>query len=491
MKTKTVNGVQLASKDFAYVGDPEDISTWSLPIDNAGRVRDAMARFSQTSLPASAKAASARKIVARAKELGIDPSGFAKEHQLSSAAGGLFLELSPAVVAHMFSALRADGLVHVPVLMLGNWVQGTKPVAITPDLVDQIVKNFSAQKVDVPLSYEHTIEHPAIAQGQPIPAAGWLKELDDGPDSNGVLWGWAELTAEARGLIQSREYKYLSPAYATKYPNHKTGQDQGATLLSLALTNRPFLPMPAVTCSAAVSESSPASAGKKEKKMLFKKTKVSPITSGEQKGNLLVEHSDIPAKDGDGNDQQFVADPSEVQKAMSDAGYGMTDVAASREGIAKICLLSGVSGATAITPEVVGAITVKVGAAASAPKVITMSAVPSVDGKRDYLRIAVPEGAAVDGEVFRAMQADAELSAAVREGKILPAQRENFEKIALRDIELFRAMVAGMTPQVRLGVNGSSAPGAVELSAEEIEVAKQLGTPLDKLTEAKKLAATL
>lgn len=79
-KTKTVSGKELPAGDFAYVGDPEDISTWHLPIDEAGRVKDAMARFDQTDgIPAAKKTAVARKIANKAKSMGMDPSNFEKE----------------------------------------------------------------------------------------------------------------------------------------------------------------------------------------------------------------------------------------------------------------------------------------------------------------------------------------------------------------------------------------------------------------------------
>jgi len=80
-KTKSVGGKEYAAGEFAYVGDPNDISTWHLPIPDAAHVRDAMARFNQTGgIPANKKAGVARKIAARAKKYGIDASGFEKEY---------------------------------------------------------------------------------------------------------------------------------------------------------------------------------------------------------------------------------------------------------------------------------------------------------------------------------------------------------------------------------------------------------------------------
>lgn len=80
MKTKTIDGKEYGARSFAYVGDPEDPSTWDLLIADAGHVRDALARFDQTNLPADAKAKVARKVVAAAKRFGIDATNFASEY---------------------------------------------------------------------------------------------------------------------------------------------------------------------------------------------------------------------------------------------------------------------------------------------------------------------------------------------------------------------------------------------------------------------------
>ena len=42
-------------------------------------------------------------------------------------------------------------------------------------------------------------------------------------------------------MIKNREYRYVSAAFAKDYPDRKTGESQGLTLTSVALTNQPFL----------------------------------------------------------------------------------------------------------------------------------------------------------------------------------------------------------------------------------------------------------
>jgi hypothetical protein len=81
-KTKTVDGAELTADCFAYVGDPEDVSTWKLPIKFPGddektksHIRNALARFEQTEgMSADEKAKAKKKIMAAAKEHGIEVS---------------------------------------------------------------------------------------------------------------------------------------------------------------------------------------------------------------------------------------------------------------------------------------------------------------------------------------------------------------------------------------------------------------------------------
>jgi len=71
-KTKTVAGKVLHAKDFAWVGDPNDPSTWKLPIHDENHARNALARFNQTQgIPPDKKNAVYKKIVAAAKKFGI------------------------------------------------------------------------------------------------------------------------------------------------------------------------------------------------------------------------------------------------------------------------------------------------------------------------------------------------------------------------------------------------------------------------------------
>jgi hypothetical protein len=92
-KTKRVAGEDLTAECFAYVGDPDKTDTWKLPIKfstdakSKRHIRNALARFEQTKgIPDDEKEKVKAKIVAAAKEHGIDAGEESKARQTFFAA---------------------------------------------------------------------------------------------------------------------------------------------------------------------------------------------------------------------------------------------------------------------------------------------------------------------------------------------------------------------------------------------------------------------
>jgi hypothetical protein len=143
-----------------------------------------------------------------------------------------------------------EKLARIPLVMLGTWYKGSRKFSITRENIRNAVANFRKRKADLVVDYEHASEYPEIARGEPIPAAGWLKSVDDGPDAKGILWGQAELTDDTRTLVEEKKLKYVSPCMDWTQRDRSTGQPQGLTFTSIALTNRPFLDaLPALALS--------------------------------------------------------------------------------------------------------------------------------------------------------------------------------------------------------------------------------------------------
>ena len=164
------------------------------------------------------------------------------------------------------SAMPAEGLARIPILVTGSWVKGGRDVSFTREELCTAIGNF--QKLanhDLNVDYDHACEDLERAAGEPTPSAGRILALDEPeefengnresgvgnrknpdselptPNSRWILYGRYEPTARARQMIKNREYRYVSAAFAKDYPDRKTGESQGLTLTSVALTNQPFL----------------------------------------------------------------------------------------------------------------------------------------------------------------------------------------------------------------------------------------------------------
>jgi hypothetical protein len=299
----------------------------------------------------------------------------------------------------------AEGLVRIPLAILGRFVKGAQKFAIGKADLAKLVENFRKRKTgDLVIDYEHASEFPEAALGQPIPAAGWLKQIEDRPDERGILWGLAELTARAREMIASREYKYLSPAIAWGARDKESGEQQGATLTSMALVNRPFLEaMPAVQLG-------------------------DGWETADERGWTQM-----------GEEKPMVA----TKVTLTEGGRGT--VVCGECG--KETAVEGLQFPKPAEPKVVRLSEVKRGA----------------DGRFDFASLwpdKPGEMPSIAAEVVHAMTAQGELDAAVAAGKITPAQRGQFEVLALGDLTKFRELVKTLPVQVELGERGIAGSGA-------------------------------
>lgn len=300
--------------------------------------------------------------------------------------------MSAAAAVASYVIALADVKARMPIAQLGIRYKGSQKIEITRAMLRQVVDNF--RKLDtgeVPIDYDHAIEF-AAGSGNAVPAAGWIKGIDDAPDGQGILWGTVEWTERAAAMIAAREYKYISPVMQTM-PNNKTGEAQGWTLTSAALTNQPVLKgMPALV----LSEAGWSDRGDAAKEQNVKKVILADRVAG-------------------------------TVRLIADDGTESTMPVEGLEAPPKVLRLSDV----------------KRDAKSQAWDFASLDC----NG----------EGVLVAGEVFRAQQAQMALSEAVTSGKILPTQRPMYEKMALSDLGSFRELVASMKPQVDLKVRGTGA----------------------------------
>ena len=114
----------------------------------------------------------------------------------------------------------------------GRTDTGVPHWTMSADLAQQIIAAFDAAQTDLVVDYEHATLK-AAETGQQNPAAGWIsKYVWD--DERGLM-GEVKWTQRAKDMIDSGEYRYLSPVLEYDTLGNVRG------LHSVALTNSPAL----------------------------------------------------------------------------------------------------------------------------------------------------------------------------------------------------------------------------------------------------------
>ncbi len=327
---------------------------------------------------------------------------------------------------------ETTGKVRIPLAVTGTWVRGSNKFSITRDDLESIVRNFrERQNGEINVDYDHASEMPEVAAGGPIPSAGRIVGIDPleklGADSElrmanseddsqfashhsrFILWGWFEPTERARTLVKNREYRYISPAIDWGAKNKRTGKPQGATLTSVALTNRPFLEeMPQIRLSDPGYRLVDSTAGTTDAR------EGAPSTGGSMKkvqlsvadGKIKISHPDLA--------DEYYADPDDAANA-----------------------LEALAGSPDATPDA------------------DDSEVPMAQAA-NVLSEAEAHGKSIPAvEVFRARVEQA-LDGAVRSGKILPRRRDDWRRIALADFGTFTRLMSEQPARIPLQPVGFS-----------------------------------
>lgn len=127
-----------------------------------------------------------------------------------------------------------------------EWVQLMTPGSLTPSdgrpawTLNDAAAVISASRVsgrDLVVDFEHQTDL-AAKNGQPAPAAGWMKELQARADG---IWARVEWTAEAAAMIAAKKYRYISPTFL-----HEKASRRVTRILRAGLTNNPALELTAL-----------------------------------------------------------------------------------------------------------------------------------------------------------------------------------------------------------------------------------------------------
>jgi hypothetical protein len=245
-------------------------------------------------------------------------------------------------------------------------------------------------------------------------------------DSRFLLFGWYEPTARARVLLKNREYRYISPAIDWAARSKTTGKPQGTTLTSVALTNRPFLEeLPQIRLSdpafRPADENDPRNSARTPRASFQ-----FPISSFQNSQGGIMKLATLSVADGrirvshEDLNEDFFLDPEELKKVLEQLGM-LPEPAALAEA------LPG--------------------------RDITLGEARRLLSENDARGKAIPAA-----EFFRA-EVERELEEAVRAGRILPRQRDDWRRIALADLPMFRRILAAMKSRVPVAPVGFAGAG--------------------------------
>lgn len=153
-------------------------------------------------------------------------------------AAGLVVALNAMAAAsgvalNAIAVLEADGQAPEWICLIpAGDVVGRDGRGWVNDRPDLVIDAFAANAIDLPLDMEHATELKAT-QGDPAPAVGWIKELQN---RGGQIWGRVEWTEAGRNAVESKSYRYVSPVIVFERASKRV-----VALTSVGLTNRPNL----------------------------------------------------------------------------------------------------------------------------------------------------------------------------------------------------------------------------------------------------------
>lgn len=353
------------------------------------------------------------------------------------------------------------GLVRVAIAYTGKFKQGDKEFSITDGDLTSMQANLKQR--EVPLDYEHLSASSGAPPGH-ARASGWLKSADEIEDFGAgrkVLWAWAEFTPSCLAAIRQKEYRYFSPEIhwnATDEANKAIG----TRLAAGAITNRPFLKdLPPIEISATDYQPLLETASLSEHKRLMDTSSVHVTTAIKKEPTKMaknlklkkIEDGENKGKHGffDGAEMVGLCDDAEMKSYMSANPFASDEDDAEKKKVAAVEAVRNAD--TACFTEL---------AAAKPGEVITLAEKATESGKMSVQAF------------IKVQRIEKMLTEAQTAGKILPAHRSKYFKLALADSDSVSALLSEMKPVVDLktrGIQGNeeSTP-ADEAVAQDTEV---------------------
>jgi len=326
---------------------------------------------------------------------------------------------------------------------------------ITDDTLKAMEDNFKASRPKPPTEMVVDYEHmSAIGPPAVTPAAGWVKSVEA---VEGTLMATVEWTEKATDLIRAKEYRFISPEWNMNYKDKETGKDIGPCLLTVALTNRPFIEgMQPVMLSDKLEEANAAVL----------------VLSETTLGRLVA--ADMEPKELALNKAAEIAGVEETNEHGEDkSNLGQEDTALEE----KIRELLGLTPEDDLV-EAIKALKTKADAAGQV-EADKEEAVQAKDRAEASLTAANAKLTAAD--------VNKDVNQALADGHILPKQVDWAKNLRAKDAEGFRSFLAtapkiGPTGAI-LGVESSD--DAIQLTEAEVKIGKMLGVSKEDLVAQK------
>jgi len=362
----------------------------------------------------------------------------------------------------------------VDIAVVGEWRgHPSGPYNLTRDDLASI-KNFferryAANDAELVIDFEHQSLVSKLT-GRPAPASGWISamRLVDGGDRLQARVRWND---PARELIESREYRYLSPVFEFEYADPVDGHIWPVVITSVGLTNRPFL-----TELAPVANSAGGGAQREEGHMdLAKLAQLWQCTPAEAAQRLGVKENSDAATVANSL-AALGAKAAELQAKLQEYEKAAKADAERRKHLANALGVDADADETAIKAAII-----RLKAPGAGLGQVANALGLSQDAGPDEVLEKVRELQGADREA----RARRLVANAIEARKVPPANREWWEKQALADYEATAQVLNTMQPIVGEGGTAKAPAGdgaSVALTDEEKAVANSLG--VDEATAA-------
>jgi phage I-like protein len=361
--------------------------------------------------------------------------------------------------------------------------------------------------VGLVLDYDHSTDL-AAPEGRPSPAAGWLKEFKV---DNGAIFARIEWTSDAADAVKAKKYRYVSPVFE----HSKDGKVE--RILRAALTNNPALiNLPALASAGRVTaktcDERAAAMSVKEKKMklseLMKVLEEAYPDAGPEKlmraAACLMAEDDDDGDDGDGDMDEnmdaadgdpYGSEPGEQMNARHADEMAKCSSDEERDRLSAKHAAEQERFATRSAPQHM----------AASVRHRNKDKMTNAEIEKAVTRHPMVVAMANEITSMRNAQAKAaateKVDAAIREGRLIPSQRDWAIAYCASDTDGFEKFLGAQPKIIQSGIDNTFTARIGEakdeaLSAKEMAICQNLGLPsafggtekaIEKFVTARKL----